>query len=282
MLDEFSSSVSSPSTPSSNHPETFNVGISIDLKLLEARLSVKPSGKRSETNEVHEIASSSNQFNVLIYGIDYVFKKLDPYRGVPELGSAIETFKTCLMNKHSPEERLDNVRNEVNYDALVSGTSNIYDRLFSIIRTAMITYGISCKTNLPNGAPVWKKAVIIIWPEQYQEICTARDGTIMETQPPPPPPELTELEEEKLESSVVERLMQQFNEDLKLESIRHMESIVDKVVSVIGEKLNLDGNIQQGSEYQNTASKSQAGDMQSVSHHTNRTRFETQDVRIID
>lgn len=143
------------------------------------------------------MASSSNQFEVLNYGVDNVCKELDPYLGIPELGSAIETFKACLIN-NSPNERLNALRIEVNHAMFISGSNNRYDRLYSIIRVAMVKYGINCTTSLPNGAPVWKKVVNVIWPSDYQTICDAREGTDTgDNNTPPLPPVIPELEEAK-------------------------------------------------------------------------------------
>lgn len=52
----------------------------------------------------------SNQYNVLNYSIDEVFKELDPYLGITELGSATEVFKLCLNNHDKSVDRFSALR----------------------------------------------------------------------------------------------------------------------------------------------------------------------------
>lgn len=140
--------------------------------------------------------AASNQFDTLNHGIDGVFKDLDPYLGIPELGSTIDTFKLCLTNNDTVETRLHALRAEIYHDTLISRSRVRYDHLYSIIRTSMIKYGINCTTNPPNGMPVWKKVVQVIWPEQYDYICRAREGSKSGSiKQPPLPPKIPPLPE---------------------------------------------------------------------------------------
>lgn len=78
----------------------------------------------------------------------------------------------------------------------------------------MIRYGIKCTTNIPNGAPVWKKVVQVIWLDQYDEICLTRDDS--KSHPPPPQlPKLTESSDDLLESNLMAELMAKLNEQLR-------------------------------------------------------------------
>lgn len=202
--------------------------------------------------------------------------------GIPELGGAIETFKLCLMNNRTPEDRLAALKNEFNREALLSGSGHRYDRLLSIIRTAMSKYRIDCTTDLPNGAPVWKKVVRIIWLEKHDAICMAKKGGTKDKQPsgPPMPPKLPELNEDVLEPTVVSQLMEQFNPQLRIEMVNHTDNIVETVVSVIEKRFNLDKHSQRGSTRRSGSLGSQETDSNAAQSLL--SLREPQDVRLLE
>lgn len=150
----------------------------------------------------------------------------------------------------------------------------------------MIKCGINCTTSLPDGAPVWKKVVHIIWPDVYQFICDAKEGKGSEAnnannEHPLPPrlPELNDANTDEVESKVAEKLMKHFNDQLKLELSNHTDNIVEQVVSVVEKKLNLDVTGQQGLSQDNSARRSHGNQTTTdQSHHINR---EPQNVRIL-
>lgn len=87
----------------------------------------------------------------------------------------------------------------------------------------MVKYGIKCNTILPNGALMWKKVVHVIWPDQYNDIFIAqeRGGNVTFKQLPLPPeiPTMPESGIETVDSGTVAKLMEQFNNQLKIELI---------------------------------------------------------------
>lgn len=224
--------------------------------------------------------ASGNKFDVLSYGKDDVFKELDAYLGIPDLGSAIETFKVCLLENDTPEQRLMALQRDLDHVSFISGSSNRNNRLYSIVRTAMIKYDINCTSNLPNGAPVWKKLVQVIWPHAFQEIVSSKEGSSSAvTNQVPPPPELPELKddtEENDESKLINKLMEQFNNKLKLELKQHTDQIASNVVTLVENRLKSGVLDQQGSE-QDDAMMSSGRIGQSSQRHRG-----SQDVRIYD
>lgn len=138
--------------------------------------------------------ASSNQFDALEYGIDMVFKDIDPYLGIPDIGPALEVFKTCKNNHDTQDDRIEALRKNIDHVTFISGSNNRYYRLYTIIRSAIIKYGIFCSSILRNDVPVWKKVVYIIWPESYKEIVRikerSRSGLSKQL---PLPPELPEM-----------------------------------------------------------------------------------------
>lgn len=126
------------------------------------RLVLPPAQSRLIAENGVTSVMASNNFQVLNYRIDYVFKDLDPYLGIPELGTALDVFKECLTSNKTPESRLQAIRRVVNHDVFISASSNRYDRLYSIIRPELAKYGVDCSTKLANSAPVWKSVVMVI------------------------------------------------------------------------------------------------------------------------
>lgn len=78
--------------------------IDLPASSLQVRREKEQSVKTSP--RVSPSMASSNQFDSLDCGIDMLGKELDPYLGIPDLGSASEVLKTCLNNHDIPEARI--------------------------------------------------------------------------------------------------------------------------------------------------------------------------------
>lgn len=118
-LSFISSPVTTSSSPNHRYPVAEDQAIVNYFTLLENSLSIKNPGKLTKNWGFLDMASTSNQFNVLDQGIHQVFKGLDAYIGIPCLGTAIESFNECLMENNSPEERLDALRTDLDQSILI-------------------------------------------------------------------------------------------------------------------------------------------------------------------
>lgn len=112
--------------------------------------------------------SSRNSFGPLDYGRDDIFGGLDPLLDTDELGPMIQLFKGCLTNNATPEARIEAIRTIITPMQFASGSMVKEDRLYTTLRAALGRYGIDCKVYLPNGSPVWKKLVNLLWPTKYE------------------------------------------------------------------------------------------------------------------
>lgn len=117
--------------------------------------------------------NKQNQFAILGHGRDEILKGLDPYLTSEELGPMLGKFKRCMMEYETPEERLNAIRTQITPMQFVSGSMANEDRLYTTLRAALGRYGINCTNDLPNGSPVWKKLVKLLWPHKFDGVCDA-------------------------------------------------------------------------------------------------------------
>lgn len=117
--------------------------------------------------------SSANPFAPLDYGRDDIFRELEPYLTREGLGTMLLTLQECLVNNNTPTQRLIAVTQRISPSQFVSGPMTETDRLYKAIRAAFGKYDVDCSTSLPNGSPVWKKLVILLWPAKFDDVCAS-------------------------------------------------------------------------------------------------------------
>lgn len=105
----------------------------------------------------------------------------------------------------------------------------------------------------------------VIWPNQYEDIFKIKEGSKPGTSQghnpdntfptPPELPKMPETNDDTIESNVITKLMEKFDEHLKSELNSHTQGIVDKVVAEL-EKKKIFDNQQQGSYHDSSLPKS--------------------------
>lgn len=131
----------------------------------------------------------NGRFNVLDLGMDDVFNPSEDYLEFAAAASVLFTVKACLLENDTPEMRLFDIRKRVDPVEFAQGPTSKYDNMYGFLRTAVITYGLDCKEDVPASVPIWKKLATYIWAEKVDLITSIRlknAGSSRKSAPPPP------------------------------------------------------------------------------------------------
>lgn len=137
---------------------------------LKKELGQVPKGKVRTHKPPIQTMSSSNRFASLDYGSDEAFLNLVPYLEIEGLRNFLLDFKKCLIDNSTAETRIRAIKDVIVPCDFVSAAMSRNERVYPLIRSALISYGIDCKINIPNATSVWKKLVAVIWPDRIEEI----------------------------------------------------------------------------------------------------------------